>query len=83
MYFFFTAFGTDYTAVIREDLIFNLSDTRACYRVEINQDNNCEIEPFEDFFSTLRYESGVMPIIIDGTVTRVLIDDTSEPECGK
>ena len=85
VFVYFAALGTDYTAVIGEDLVFNQNDTRACYRVEINQDNICEIEPnpFEDFFSTLRYRSGEMPIIVNSTQIRILIDDTNEPECGK
>ena len=83
--FFFAASPSDYTAIVAEDLVFPLNATRVCHRVQINQDNICEIdpEPFEDFFSNLQYESGEMPIIINRPQTRVLIDDTNEPECGK
>ena len=81
----FAASPPDYTAIVAEDLVFAEGETRVCHRVDIAQDNICEIdpEPFEDFFSNLQYESGEMPIIINRTQTRVLIDDSNEPECGK
>jgi hypothetical protein len=43
-------------------------------------DDDCET-PFEDFFSNLEYDSGDMPIIITRDRTRVIINDTAEPEC--
>ena len=49
----------------------------------ITQDDICEIDRIEVFFSDLAYISGIMPINIDPPRTRVIIDDTSEPECGK
>ena len=75
----------DYTAIVTQRLVFAVGETRVCHRVQITQDNTCEIdrEPFEDFFSNLQYESGEMPIIINRNQTRVLIDDSNEPECGK
>ena len=73
----------DYTAINRHDLVFNQGDSRVCHTVQITQDNICEIEPFEAFFSNLKYKSGTMPIIISRSQTRVLIDDTNELECGE
>ena len=75
----------DYAAINRHDLVFNQGERRACHTVQITQDNICEIvsEPYEDFFSNLQYVSGTMPIIISRNQTRVLIDDTNEPECGE
>ena len=49
----------------------------------ITQDDICEIDRIEDFFSDLAYVSGIMPINIDPPRTRVRINDTNEPECGK
>ena len=47
-------------------------------------DNNCEIDPIEDFFSDLAYVSGEQPINIDPTRARhVIINDNAEPECGR
>ena len=71
----------DYTAIVRDDLVFPPGTTRVCHRVQITQDNTCKINP-EDFFSNLQYESGVMPIIYH-MQTHVLIDDANESECGK
>ena len=75
--------GVDYTAVVDEPLRFMQGQSRACHDVQITQDDSCEIDPImiEDFFSNLAYVSGIMPIIIDPPRTRVVIDDTNEPEC--
>ena len=75
--------GEDYGAIVNELVVFTLRQSRACYRVIIPQDNICEIVQVEDFFANLTYFSGIRPIIIDPPRTRVIIDDTNEPECGK
>jgi hypothetical protein len=62
-------------------LVFGVGDLRVCHDVVINDDNECEIDPIEDFFSTLEYVSGDMPIFIAPETTRVIINDTAEPEC--
>ena len=64
-------------------LMFGVGDERVCYDIGIVNDTICELEPIEDFFSNLVYISGEQPIIIDTARTRVIIDDTAEPECGK
>ena len=64
-------------------LEFIRGQRRACHTVIITQDDICEIDVIEDFFSNLEYVSGIMPIIITRPRTRVIIDDTNEPECGK
>ena len=61
-------------------LMFGVGDERVCYDIGIVNDTICELEPIEDFFSNLVYISGEQPIITD---TRVIIDDTAEPKCGK
>ena len=63
-------------------LMFGVGDLRVCHDVDILDDNDCET-PYEDFFSNLEYDSGVMPIIITRPRTQVIINDTAEPECGK
>ena len=78
-----TVAGEDYTAVVGELLIFAQGENRQCHTVLITQDDICEIDRIEDFFSNLAFVDGVMPIIIDPPRTRVIIDDTNEPECGK
>ena len=78
-----TVAGEDYGAILNELVVFTIRQTRACYIVPIVQDNKCEIEQIEDFFANLTYFSGILPITIDPPRTRVIIDDTNEPECGK
>ena len=62
--------------------MFQVGDDRVCHNVVIIDDDDCET-PFEDFFSNLEYDSGDMPIIITRDRTRVIINDTAEPECGR
>ena len=79
-----TVAGEDYEGIV-DDLVpsFTIRQSRACHRVIIFQDDICKIDQIEDFISNLTYFSGIMPIIIDPPRTRVIIDDTNEPECGK
>ena len=71
----------DYEEVVDEQLVFNTGDTRVCHSITILQDNVCESDPNEYFFSNLSYVSGVQPISIDPPTAQVIIDDTNEPEC--
>ena len=73
--------GSDYGGV-SVNLMFSHGDTRQCHRVDILQDDDCEM-PAENFFADLAYISGILPITIDPVTTQVTIDDSSEPECGK
>ena len=82
-YFPHTVAGSDYVAVIRELLNFPRGTVRVCHRVTINQDDECEIIPENEFFfSDLVLESGVGEIILRPLTAQVVIDDTAEPECG-
>ena len=54
-----------------------------CHTVNITDDNVCENEPNEQFFSDLSYVSGIQPVNIDPARATVIIDDSAEPECGK
>ena len=75
--------GQDYVAVVREMLNFPRGTMRVCHTVTINQDDECEYFPENEyFFSDLSRESGVGEIIIQPTTAQVIIDDTQEPECG-
>ena len=51
--------------------------------MNILQDSSCEHPDLEDFFVNLAYVSGMQNINIVQDRTRVLIDDSSEPECGE
>ena len=73
----------DYTAVVNQLLVFNLGDERVTHTITINQDNECEDDSSEDFFSNLAHVSGVQPITVIRPHSQVIIDDTLEPECSK
>ena len=73
--------GSDYTAQSVE-LTFPRGSERQCHSVPILDDDLCEF-PSEDFFADLAYVSGRQIININFPNTRVVIDDTNEPECGK
>ena len=75
--------GEDYVGVVDEPLVFTQGQRSACHRVIILQDDICEIDQIEDFFSNVAYISGIIPSVINQPRTRVIIYDTNEPECGK
>ena len=64
-------------------LMFMPGEGCVCHTVSITQDDDCEVDHIEDFTSTLEYDSGAMPIIVARNRTRIVISDSSEPECGK
>ena len=78
-----TVAGDDYVAVVGELLVFPRGVDRVCHNVSILQDDECEVSRVEDFFYSLQYVSGVMPITIDPRRARIVISDTTEPECGE
>ena len=75
--------GSDYVGIVDEPLIFEIGDTSVCHTISIKSDDICELDSIENFFSTIEYGSGEMPIIITQNCTEVVIDDATEPECGK
>ena len=62
--------------------MFARGSTSQCHSVTILNDDNCELPP-KDFFADLAYVSGRQIININIPTTRVIIDDSNEPECGK
>ena len=54
---------------------------RVCHSINIINDDVCESDPNEHFFSDLALRSGMPPINILPMTARVIIDDTAEPEC--
>ena len=61
-------------------LIFGVGDYLVCLDINTVNDNSCEIDAIEDFFSNLAYVSGEQPINIDPARAHVIINDTAEPE---
>ena len=72
--------GNDYVSVSGDTVTFNANETRACHTIDITQDDICESDPNEFFFSDLSYVGG-LPLSIDPSTAQVIIDDTNEPEC--
>ena len=73
----------DYDGVINGILTFNQGDVRVNHTIFINQDDICENDPYEDFFSNLALDSGIQPITVIRQRAQIIIDDTLEPECSK
>ena len=74
--------GQDYVATSNERLMFSRGDTVMCHRIHIIDDDICEVNPAESFFSQLTYVSGILPIDVSPQVVEVIINDENEPECG-
>ena len=64
-------------------LDFAVGEDRACHVVTITDDDICENDPNESFFSNLVLGGGEPPIMVDPPRAEVIIDDNEEPECGK
>ena len=62
--------------------MFASGTTSECHSATILNDDNCELS-LEDFFADLAYVSGHPIININIPTTRVIIEDSNEPECGK
>ena len=73
----------DYGGVIGQLIQFNTGDTKQMHMILIEQDNICEIDPNEFFFSNITLVSGTPPIEVIRPQATVIIDDSLEPKCGK
>ena len=59
-----------------------MGDVTQTHTISINDDDECEDDPNENFFSNITLDSGInINITIDQAV--ITINDTAEPECGK
>ena len=70
----------DYEPFTNEVLDFAVGQTTACHDVNIIDDNICEND---SFFFNLVLDGGEQPIGVDPEQIQVIIDDTTEPECGE
>ena len=73
----------DYVPVAGEIVQFNAGDVTRTHTIIINDDDECEKDPNENFFSNIALDSGVPEITVTVPRAMVTIDDTAEPECGK
>ena len=73
----------DYGAVTNQIITFAEGQMRATHTIIINQDDDCENDPNENFFSNISLNSGQQPISVIRPRAEVIIDDSAEPECRK
>ena len=73
----------DYGGVIGQLIQFNTGDTKQMHTILIGQDDICETDPDEFFFSNIILVSGTQQIDVIRPQATVIIDDSLEPECGK
>ena len=66
-----------------EIIQFNTGDTTKTHTIFIEQDQICETDPIEFFFSNIVLDSGIKPIQVIHPQATITILDTLEPECGK
>ena len=74
--------GTDYVGQ-NANLEFAQGDRQSCHIVVIVQDDLCEFPEPEDFSANLAYVSGIQDVIIIRDRTKILINDSNEPECSE
>ena len=65
-----------------EVIEFLPGDTNKMHRIMIVNDNICEIDPDEDFFSSITSAIG-FDVMVTEPLARVVINDALEPECGE
>ena len=64
-------------------ITFAAGDVTQTHRIIINDDNICEDQPNENFFSNIALESGIPDIFVTEPRATVTIDDSGEDECSK
>ena len=82
-YCYHTVSPDDYEAVVNQLIQFNMGDVRVMHTIRINQDEICETDPDEFFFSDITFNSGMQPINVIRETATITIDDSNEPECSK
>ena len=53
------------------------------HTITINDDDACEVDPNEYFYSHITLDSGIPSISVTVPQTKVTIDDYDDLECGK
>ena len=69
--------------MIGQIIQFNTGDTNQTHTITIAQDDLCETDPDEFFFSNIMLVGGIQPIDVIRPQAVVVIDDSLEPECSK
>ena len=66
-----------------EIIQFNAGDVTQTHTITISDDDECEKDPNENFFSNITLDSGIPDIAVTVPQATVTINDTAEQECGK
>ena len=62
---------------------FSRGDTNKTHTITIYDDEECEDDPNEFFYSNIALDTGIPDITVTQPLATITIDDTAEPECGK
>ena len=73
----------DYVPMSGQIIQFNRGDVTQTHTITINDDDVCEKDPNENFFSNIALASGISDIDVIVPRAAVTIDDTTEVECSK
>ena len=73
----------DYVPVAGEIIQFIAGDVTQTHTIILNDDNECEENPNENFFSNIALDSGIPDITVTVPQATVTIDDSGEVGCGK
>ena len=71
----------DYDSVSGQIIQFNRGDVTQTHTITINDDDECEEDPNENFFSNLTLGVGAGHITVTRPQAEVIINDTDEYEC--
>ncbi|CAI8026301.1 Deleted in malignant brain tumors 1 protein [Geodia barretti] len=71
----------DYVPVAGEIIQFNAGDITQTHTITINDDNDCEENPNENFFSNFVLDRGFPDVTVTVPQATVTIDDSGEIEC--
>ena len=77
--------GSDYEEIVGEVILFPEGADSVTHTINITQDTLCEIvaEGEERFLSVIQSTSGPGTVIVNQHLATVIIEDSSEPECGE
>ena len=73
----------DYVPVIGQIIQFNAGDVSQTHTVLVNDDDECEEDPNEIFFTNIVLDSGISDITVTVPQAFVTINDSDVFECGK
>ena len=83
LYLYTAVVDNDYVPVSGQIIQFNRGDVTQTHTITINDDDLCEKDPNENFFSNIALASGIPDIDVTVPRATVTIDVANEVECSK